>query len=246
MAETPFGLTIRTPMSTISGATAVVTGGQRGLGAEFAAQLLKRGAAKVFVTARNPRPAEDSQIVPVAVDVTDPSSITSLAALASEASIVVNNAGLWSALTFLDDTDLVDAKALFATNFFGPMRVMQAFTPVLKASGGGAFVNVNSLGAWVVAGQDAYNASKAALWSATNSMRLHLKEQGTQVLGVHVGPIDTEMTRTLDVAKVSPAFVVGKVLDALEAGDSEVLVDDVTRSFKAVLSGPVEGLTFSL
>jgi hypothetical protein len=73
-----------------------------------------------------------------------------------------------------------------------------------------------------------------------------LKEQGTQILSVHVGPIDTEMTRTLDVPKVSPAFVVGKVLDALEAGDSEVLVDDVTRSFKAVLSGPVEGLTFSL
>jgi NAD(P)-dependent dehydrogenase (short-subunit alcohol dehydrogenase family) len=232
-------------MTAITGATAVVTGGQRGLGHEIATQLLTRGAAKVYVTARHPKANDDSHLIPVAVDVTDPASIVSLAAAASDANIVVNNAGLFSTMTFFDDADLADAHALFATNFFGPLAVMQAFTPVLKANGGGAFVNINSLGAWA-AGQDAYNASKAALWSATNSMRLLVKEQGTQVLSVHVGPIDTEMTRALDVPKVSPVFVAGKVLDALESGDSEVLVDDLTRSYKAILSGPVEGLTFTL
>jgi NAD(P)-dependent dehydrogenase (short-subunit alcohol dehydrogenase family) len=152
---------------------------------------------------------------------------------------------VWSPTLYLDDVDLSDAITLFATNYFGSLRVIQAFTPILAANGGGAFVVINSVAAWA-AGQDAYNASKAALWSATNSMRVHLREQGTQVLGVYVGPIDTEMSRPLDVVRSPPEFVAKAALDALEDGQSEVLVDDATRAVKAALSGPVEGLTFDL
>lgn len=232
-------------MTTISGSIAVVTGGQRGLGKHLAAQLLARGAHKVYVTARKPDEPDDPRLVAVTADITDPASVAALASAAADARIVINNAGLWSPMTYLEDTDLSDATALFATNFFGTLRVVQAFAPILKTNGGSAFVNINSLAAWA-AGQDAYNASKAALWSATNSLRLHLHEQGTQVLGVHVGPIDTDMARPLNVPKSPPEFVAGKILDALERADSEVLVDDATRAVKAALSGPVEGLTFEL
>lgn len=232
-------------MTVIKGARAVVTGGQRGLGKELAAQLLTRGAASVHVTARHPVDSDDTRLIPLAADVTDPASVTALAAAVRDATIVINNAGVWSGQSYLDDNDLSDTRKVFETNYFGPLRVIQAFAPTLHANGGGAIVNINSLAAWT-GSQDAYNASKAALWSATNALRLQLRGQGTQVLGVHVGPIDTDMSRSLDMAKSSPQFVAATVLDALERGDSEVLVDEVTRAVKAALSGPVEGLTFSL
>lgn len=232
-------------MTTIRGSVAVVTGGQRGLGKELAAQLLARDATTVYVTARKPHESGDPRLIPLAADVTDPVAVTALAAAAAEATIVINNAGLWSSMLYLDDTDLTDTAALFATNFFGPLRVIQAFAPILKANGGGALVSINSLAAWA-AGQDGYNASKAALWSATNSVRIHLHDQGTQVLSAHVGPIDTEMSKSLDVPKISPQLVATAILDALERGDDEVLIDDATRALKAALSGPVEGLTFNL
>lgn len=232
-------------MTAIEGARVVVTGGQRGLGKEFAAQLLTRGASAVYVTARHPVDAGDPRLIPIAADVTDDAAVTALAATARDATIVINNAGLWSNQAYLDDTELTDTRKIFETNYFGPLHVIQAFAPILKANGGGAIVNMNSLAAWT-GSQDAYNASKAALWSATNAFRIRLQDQGTQVLSVHVGPIDTDMTQSLDIAKSSPQFVAATALDALERGDSEVLVDEATRAVKASLCGPVEGLTFSL
>jgi NAD(P)-dependent dehydrogenase (short-subunit alcohol dehydrogenase family) len=232
-------------MTVIRGASVVVTGGQRGLGKEFAAQLLDRGAARVHVTARHPVESDNPRLVPVAADVTDPDSVTALAATAGDATILINNAGVWSNEAYLDDTDLRDTRKLFETNYFGPLPMIQAFAPILAAKGGGAIVNMNSLAAWT-GSQDAYNASKAALWAATNAFRQRLLPHGTQVLSVHVGPIDTDMARSLDIAKSSPEFVAATALDALERGDSEVLVDEATRAVKAALCGPVEGLAFSL
>ena len=110
--------------------------------------------------------------------------------------------------------------------------MVEAFTPILRINGGGAFVNINSLATWA-AGADAYNASKAALWSATHPLRVHLHAQWTRVLGVHVGPIDTDMAKPFNVPKNSPEFVARKVLDALEKGANKVLVDDYARDVKA-------------
>jgi NAD(P)-dependent dehydrogenase (short-subunit alcohol dehydrogenase family) len=232
-------------MSVIEGSRVVVTGGQRGLGKEFVTELLARGAAAVYVAARHPVDTGDPRLIPIPADVTDPDAVAALADAAEDATIVINNAGLWSNQTYLEDTDLVDTRQIFETNFFGPLHVIRAFAPVLKANGGGAVVNMNSLAAWT-GSQDAYNASKAALWSATNALRVRLRAQGTQVLSVHVGPIDTDMARSLDIAKSSPHFVAATALDALARGDSEVLVDEATRAVKAALCGPVDGLTFSL
>lgn len=232
-------------MTAIEGASVVVTGGQRGLGKEFATQLLARGAATVYVAARHPVDTDNPRIIPVAADVTDIAAVAALAAAANDATIVINNAGLWSDETYLNDTDLADTRKIFETNYFGVLHVIRAFAPVLKNNGGGALVNMNSLAAWT-GSQDAYNASKAALWSAANAFRIRLHDQGTQVLSVHVGPIDTDMARSLDIAKSSPTFVAATALDALERGDSEVLVDEATRVVKAALCGPVDGLTFAL
>ena len=92
------------------------------------------------------------------------------------------------------------------------------------------------------AGNGAYGDSKAALWSATNSLRMEMEPQMTLVTGVHVGYIDTDMVRSLDVPKIAASQVAAAILDGIEDGQTEVLVDEFTRQFKAALWGPVEGL----
>jgi short-subunit dehydrogenase len=113
----------------------------------------------------------------------------------------------------------------------------QAFAPVLARNGGGAFLNVLSAASWINSGaMTAYAASKAAAWSLTNGLRNELRKQRTQVLGLHVGFVDTEVTRGLDVIKVSPQSVAIAAFAALEAGASEVLADDRARMVKRGLT----------
>ncbi|BBX40961.1 SDR family oxidoreductase [Mycobacterium simiae] len=230
-------------MVQIAGSTVVVTGGQRGIGKAIVAELLRRGATKVYATARNPRPADDPRVVTVSLDVTDAESVAALAAVADDANIVINNAGIAGALTFLGSG--IDAvREQFETNFFGALRVAKAFAPVLASNGGGALVDVASVLSWV-AGFGGYGASKAALWSATNSLRIELAGQGTQVIGAHLSYTDTDMTAPFDVAKNDPTDVARHIVDGIDAGATEVLADNETRHFKAELSGPAEALRFA-
>ena len=227
-------------MVNIQGSTVVVTGGQRGLGKAIVEELLQRGAAKVYATARVPRPSDDARVVSVALDVTDPDSVAALAAAAPDADIVVNNAGIDGALKLLG-SDIDDVRAVFETNYFGALRIAKAFAPILARNGGGALVDIHSVLSWM-GGFGAYGASKAALWSATNSLRIELAKQGTLVTGVHLGYTDTDMTADVDAPKNDPRQVARDILDGVERDDAEVLADDVTRYVKAALSGPVEAL----
>jgi NAD(P)-dependent dehydrogenase (short-subunit alcohol dehydrogenase family) len=129
------------------------------------------------------------------------------------------------------------ARSEMETNYFGTLLVSRAFAPVLANNGGGAIVNILSILSWVaVPDGGTYSASKAAAWALTNWLRTGLREQGTQVLGVHAGPIDTDMARELTLPKVKPVDVVRQVLSALEDGRDEVLADEMTRQVKAGLS----------
>ncbi|CAL9319102.1 SDR family oxidoreductase [Streptomyces sp. R02] len=227
-------------MTEIKGARALVTGGQRGLGEAFAAALLEAGAETVYVTARHPEPSADPRLVPLALEVTDEASVARLAEQAPDVDIVINNAGATIPGGLLDN-GVADVARLLDINVLGALRVTRAFAPVLARRGGGALVNVHSVLSWA-SGAGAYGASKAALWSLTNSLRGELAGQGTQVVGVHLGYTDTDMVRALDVPKNDPRDVAAQVVEALLKGESEVLADEVTRHFKAALSGPVEGL----
>jgi NAD(P)-dependent dehydrogenase (short-subunit alcohol dehydrogenase family) len=140
---------------------------------------------------------------------------------------------------------MTDVVATFETNVFGPLRVARSFAPILAANGGGALVDMHSALSWA-AGGGAYGASKAAFWSLTNSLRLELAGQKTQVVGVHLGFADTDMVAGFPGDKLSPAQVAESVLAAVEEGRTEVLVDSVSEQFKAALAGPVEGLTLTL
>jgi short-subunit dehydrogenase len=126
---------------------------------------------------------------------------------------------------------------MMETNVYGLLRVSQAFAPVLAANGGGALLNVLSVSSWLSAPVlAAYAVSKAAAWSVTNGLRNELRAQGTQVLGLHVGFIDTDLTRGFDAPKLAPDFVVARAFEALENGDSEVAIDEVSQQIKRGLS----------
>jgi NAD(P)-dependent dehydrogenase (short-subunit alcohol dehydrogenase family) len=230
-------------MTTISGATALVTGGQRGLGKEITRKLLAAGAAKVYVTSRSPQGADDPRIVPLAFELEDPVGATNLAQAAGDVSIAVNNAGPMTFSPLLADSD-EEVERVFQAVAFGPLRVAKAFAPVLAANGGGALVNVHSLTAWIAGfpGSGTYGAAKAALISMTNDLRVELAGQGTQVLGVQLGLTDTDLVDELPGPKNDPAIVAVGIVAALAKGETEFLADDFSRHFKSALSGPVEGL----
>lgn len=227
-------------MVNIKGSTVVVTGGQRGLGKAIVDELLQRGAAKVYATARAPKPSEDPRVVSAELDVTNAESVAALASSASDAEIVINNAGVLGAAKLLD-SDIEEVRAVFETNYFGALRVAKAFAPILAANGGGALVDIASILSWMP-GSGGYGDSKAALWSTTNSLRIELEKQATLVVAAHLSFTDTDMASGFDAPKNDPRQVARAIADGIEAGDPEVLADDDTRYVKAALSGPVEAL----
>jgi NAD(P)-dependent dehydrogenase (short-subunit alcohol dehydrogenase family) len=230
-------------MVNVKGSTVVVTGGQRGLGKAIVEQFLAQGAAKVYATARSPKESTDPRVVSVELDVTDAASVAALAITAADADIVVNNAGVLGGTQLLT-SDIEEVRTVFETNYFGLLRVTQAFAPVLAAKGGGALVDIASVLSWVP-GFGAYGDSKAAVWSTTNSLRIELEKQGTLVTAVHLGYTDTDMTTDFDVPKNAPSDVAREIVDGIQRGDTEVLADELTRQVKASLSGPVEALRAS-
>jgi NAD(P)-dependent dehydrogenase (short-subunit alcohol dehydrogenase family) len=226
-------------LTTLDGAVVLVTGANGGLGREFVHQALAQGAAKVYATARTPQSWDDPRIVPLALDVTDPASVAEAAGTAADVTVLINNAGASDGSSVIGE--LAAARALFDTNFWGQLQVTNAFAPVLGANGGGAILNVLSVLSWLAIA-DAYSATKAALWSATNTQRLALAGQGTQVLGLHLGYTDTPMTKNIDAPKNDPADVVSAAYAGLLAGAHEVLADEVSRQVRAGLSAPLSAL----
>ena len=220
----------------ISGSVALVSGANRGLGRAFAAELARRGAAKVYGAARDPDSVTDPGLTPVALDITDAAQVAEVAAQCADVTLLVNNAGVMRASTFLDAPDLDAARMEMETNYFGTLRMCRAFAPVLAAAGGGAIVNMLSVTSFYSNPLDAsYGASKAAEWSLTNGIRVELAHHGTLVVGVHAGFIDTDMAALVSAPKISPESVAQQVMDAVEAGQVEVLADERTRFIKASL-----------
>jgi NAD(P)-dependent dehydrogenase (short-subunit alcohol dehydrogenase family) len=220
----------------IEGATALVTGANRGIGKAYAEELLARGAAKVYAGVRDVSTVTDERLVPIQLDVTDPARIAEVAAELTDVDLVVNNAGTGLPALPLD-ARLEDARYELEINYLSIVSMTEAFAPVLAANGGGAVVNMLSIVSFAgFPNLATYSASKAAAWSYSNSSRLQLKAQGTEVVGVHVGYVDTDLIASFEVEKIDPREVAVAAFDGLEAGTPEVLVDDASRPVKAGLS----------
>ncbi len=221
----------------LDNATVLVTGANRGLGREFARQALAKGARKVYAAARNPASVDLDGVVPVALDVTDAFQAAALARELGDVDLVINNAGIAELTGVLDAESPAALRRMLETNVFGILNVSRAFAPVLGKNGGGAFLNVLSVASWISSpALAAYGVTKAAAWSLTNGLRNELAAQRTQVMGLHVGFIDTDMTQGIDAPKLTADVVVERGFAALEAGAPEVAIDELTQAVKRGLS----------
>jgi NAD(P)-dependent dehydrogenase (short-subunit alcohol dehydrogenase family) len=221
----------------IEGSVALVSGANRGLGRAFAGELLQRGAAKVYGAVRNASAVTDDGVTPVQLDITDADRVSELATECADVTLLVNNAGVMKASSFIGTPSLEPARLEMETNYFGTLNMCRAFAPILAANGGGAIVNMLSVSSFysnpLVA---SYGASKSAEWSLTNGIRTELAHQGTLVVAVHASYIDTDLAAGIDAPKISPESVAQQTFDAVEVGSTEVLTDERTRFVKASLS----------
>ncbi len=229
----------------MNGATALVTGANRGLGRYFAAGLLSRGA-KVYATARRPELVDLPGVEVQRLDITDPASVDRVAAIATDVDLLINNAA-FSEGGNLVTGDLDAIRMTMDSNYYGTLAMIRAFAPVLARNGGGAILNVLSGVAWqTVDGNTSYAAAKSAQWGLTNGVRVELAGQGTLVAALVPGLIDTQTLRDFcrnagielsEDALIGPADLVRLALDGLEAGEIEIM-DRIGAAAKATLSGP--------
>lgn len=221
----------------IRNSVALVTGASRGLGRVFTRALLERGAATVYAGVRDPSTPLEPGVRPVRLDVTDPEQVNAAARECGDVTLLINNAGISHSTRLIKSSSIDPGRAEMEVNYFGMLNMCRAFAPVLADNGGGAIANMlSALSFTTLVGVGTYCTSKSAAWSLTNGIRLELGKQGTLVVGIHAGYIDTDMTATLTVPKISPEEVARQALDGIEKGAVEVLADDVSRELKTALS----------
>ncbi|MFJ9007814.1 SDR family oxidoreductase [Streptomyces canus] len=221
--------------------TALVTGANRGLGRALAAELLSRGAT-VYAGARDPDQVDLPGAKPIALDITDPVSVTAAAKATGDVTILVNNAGSSTGADLLA-ADLDDIRLEMDTHYLGTLSVVRAFAPQIAANGGGSILNILSVLSWFSLPQSgAYCAAKSAEWSLTNALRVQLADRGIRVAGLHVGYMDTDMVRAVDAAKSDPADIARIAVDGIAAGAYEILADESSRQAQAALAGGVSAL----
>ncbi len=226
----------------VAGSVVLVTGANRGIGRAYVAALLERGAGKIYATARRVEAVADlarahpGKVETLALDITDPKAIAAAASRCADVTLLVNNAGVNRGRGLLAAPDLEAVRQEMETNYFGTLAMCRAFAPVLKRNGGGALVNILSVVSWFNAPmQGTYCASKAAGWSLTKAVRFELNAQGTLVVAVYPGYIDTDMTANIPGPKASAATIAQRVLAGIAAGDEEVLTDERATAVNAEL-----------
>jgi NAD(P)-dependent dehydrogenase (short-subunit alcohol dehydrogenase family) len=222
----------------IQNSVALVTGANRGFGRHLAAELLSRGAKKVYAGARNPSTVDLPGVVPLQLDITDPASVEAAAKAAPDATLLINNAGISNHVALID-SDMAEIRLEMETNLFGTLDVTRAFAPVLAENGGGAILNVLSVLSWQHhPAYGAYCLAKAAGWAMTNVIRQELAGARIDVTGLMVGYMDTDMADYVDPSnKADPAVVARLALDGVQARALEVIGDDKAINALAGLSG---------
>ena len=218
----------------ISKAVAFVTGANRGIGRALIDRLLDAGVPRIYAAVRDPAEVArlsqvDFRIRPILLDVTNGAQIEQAAAQASDANLLINNAGVLDFGSFLDVT-AAQVERNFAANFTAPLNLTRAFVPVIAANGGGTIVNMLTLVALAsMPGLSAYNASKAAAWSMTQSLRATLAVRNIKVMGVFPGAVDTDMIKGVDMPKTPAAEIARAIVDGI-VGDSEDVFPDPMSS----------------
>lgn len=229
----------------------LVTGANRGIGKAIVEGAIERGAKKVYAAVRRPASAEPlveqfgDRVVPIRVDLEDVATIRDAAAEATDVDIVINNAGVLKTADPLSSSAVESLSYEIKVNVVGLIEIAQAFAPVLKANGGGALVQLNSV-ASVKAFPDfaTYCASKAASYSITQSLREKLSDQGTHVVSVHPGPIATDMASDAGLGEIAepPSLVADAIFQALRDGSFHAFPDTMAKQIGAAYQSFAEAV----
>ena len=225
----------------ITDAVVFVTGANRGLGLVLAKEALLRGAKKVYAGMRNTTGFSEEGITPIQIDVTDTESIQKAVAACGDVNVLINNAGIARLNQSPIDAEIIaTTHKILETNLYGVIGSTQLFAPILQKNSESYIVNILSDVSWEPSiFLASYAISKAAAWSYTNSTRQALSQSNVHVMGVHVGFIDTDLTQTLDIPKISPKTVAEQVFDGIEKNAFEVLVGESTQKLKQDLTATI-------
>jgi len=209
------------------GKTVLVTGASRGIGRALAQEALRRGATRVYAAARRPVAHPDERVTPLVLDVSDARQVEAAAAAVPSLDLLINNAGVQP----VDDLgDLAVIEQALAVNLFGPYRVSQAFRPALTRSRGTIVNNLSLAALAPMPWAPAYSISKAAALSLTQSLRMLLARDGVTVRSVLTGPVDTDMTRDLEIPKVTPESAARAIFDGIESGEEDIFPDPLSQA----------------
>ena len=205
----------------------LVTGANRGIGQALVEEALRRGAKRVYAGTRQPLAHLDGRVTPLTLDVTNAAQTQGAVERVESLDILINNAGL---ALYDDLSDRAALERHLAVNLFGTYDVTQAFLPMLARSRG-AIVNVLSVTAFAALPViPAYSISKAAAFSLSQSLRALLAGRGVRVHAVLTGPVDTDMSRGLDIPKASPESVARAIFDGVEKGEEDIFPDPMSES----------------
>ncbi|MFT5836846.1 MAG: NAD(P)-dependent dehydrogenase (short-subunit alcohol dehydrogenase family) [Candidatus Azotimanducaceae bacterium] len=234
----------------ITNKTALVTGANRGIGQAIVKSFLAHGATKVYAGVRSLKKAAElvathgDKVIPIEIDYEKPETITAAAQTAGDVEVVVSNAGVLIGAQVMAEDVIEQFQKELNINVYGLLRMAQAFASVLKANGGGAFVQLNSIASLRSFPDFAtYPASKAASYSFTQALRPIFEDQGTAVLSVHPGPIATDMAAAAGLEDTDPPSVVGEgIVAALKAGDFHLFPDRMAKDFEKAYHNFAEGI----
>lgn len=231
----------------IDGSVVLLTGANRGIGRALAEELLRRGAAKIYLGVRDvasvqAMTASSGRVVPLTLDVTKPEQVKQAAQTAADVTLLINNAGVAAFTGAVSAADTANARQEMEVNYFAPLALAQAFRDTPAFQRGGAIVNILSFLALVtLPAAGTYAASKAAALALTRTLRAELKGRGVQVLGSLPVQVETDMGVALPEPRLTPDEVAAATLDALEAGAEEVfpgvLSQHAAGAFKADPAG---------
>ncbi len=226
----------------IENAVGLVTGSNRGIGKAIVEALLKRGVKKVYAAMRNTEAFNKDNsnglaklggtVELIDLDIVKKDQIQAVVQKTGDINLLINNAGVANYSGLISENNLDSARYEMEVNYFGTLEMIRAFAPILRKNGGGSIVNILSVASLVnfpVLGS--YSASKAALFSLTQGVRAELAEQGTNVIGIYPGPIDTDMAKGIDMEKSSPEETAEGTLDAIEKEEEDVFIDQMAVQF---------------
>jgi short-subunit dehydrogenase len=228
---------------TIKGSVVLITGATGAIAQALIAALTARGARKIYAAARNPSGLIASDIiVPLKMDVTSDEDVSKAAAIATDITILINNAGVNHNTAFLLAADLSIAREEFECNYLAPLRLTRAFAPALIANKGVVLNMLTILARVNLPFMGSYCASKAAALSLTQGLRAELGPKGVRVAAALPGAVDTRMTAGLPIPKMSPADAAAEILDGFEKGEEEIYVGDMARGLAEGLAKDPKGV----